>query len=133
GPCLWHFAAHGRLLDPPVSHPVLRAPQNPQNTPANPANLPSSRGFESMARNGDGSRLYVTTEASINSEPDKRILVIYEFDTIARSYTGRTWKYAKDSSDPITGGANNATNIFLTREMTTLAGDAYSIIKRDDF
>src|SRR5262245_43643647 len=78
GPYLLHFDAHGILLQPPVRHPVLRAPQNPQNTAQNPANLPSSRGFESMTRNGDGSRLYVTTEASISSEPDKRMLVIYE-------------------------------------------------------
>ena len=65
----------------------------------NPANLPSSRGFESMTRNADGSMLYVTTEASINSEPDKRMLLIYEFDTRHERYTARTFKYAKDSSE----------------------------------
>ena len=58
-----------------------------------------SRGFESMTRNGDGSKLYLTTEASIDSEPDKRMLDIYEFDTTTQEYTGRTFKYAKDSSD----------------------------------
>ncbi len=34
GPYLLHFDAHGRLLSAPVRHPVLRAPQNPQNTAA---------------------------------------------------------------------------------------------------
>lgn len=133
GPYLLHFGADGRLLSAPVRHPVLRAPQNPQNTPQNPANLPSSRGFESMTRNADGTRLYVTTEASINSEPDKRILVIHEFDTVNERYTGRTFSYAKDSSDPITGGANDATNTFVTGDMTHIAGDRYIMIERDDF
>jgi hypothetical protein len=133
GPYLLHFNAHGHLLRPPVRHPVLRAPQNPQNpTPAD-ANLPSSRGFESMARNGDGRRLYLTTEASINSEPDKRMLEIYEFNTVTERYTGQTFKYAKDSSDDITGGTNNATNIFVTGDMTHVSADRYIVIERDDF
>ena len=58
GPYLLHFDANGFLLRPPVRHPVLRAPQNPLNTTASPLNLPSSRGFEAMTRNGDGSKLY---------------------------------------------------------------------------
>lgn len=133
GPYLLHFDAHGFLLRPPVRHPVLRAPQNPQNTPSAPANLPSSRGFEAMTRNGDGSRLYVTTEASINSETDKRRLVIYEFNTRAKRYTNRTFVYAKDSSSFITGNDNNTTNVFVMGDMTHVAGDRYIMIERDDF
>ena len=133
GPYLLHFGADGRLLSAPVRHPVLRAPQNPQNTMLNPANLPSSRGFESMSRNADGTRLYVTTEASIDSELDKRVLTIYEFDTMAGRYTGRSIKYAKDSSDGITGGVNDATNIFVTGDLTHVTGDRYIMIERDDF
>jgi hypothetical protein len=133
GPYLLHFSPQGVLLRTPVRHPVLRAPQNPQNTPQHPDNLPSSRGFESMTRNTDGTRLYVTTEASINSEPDKRFLLIYEFDTTTEQYTGRTWKYMKDSSDFITGNANNSTNVFVTGDMTHTTGDRYIIIERDDF
>lgn len=133
GPYLLHFDRHGRLLSRPVRHPYLRAPQNPQNTSASPANLPSSRGFEAMTRNGDGTRLYVTTEASVTSEPDKRKLVVFEFDTERERYTGRTWTYAKDSSDAITGGAGDATNIFVTGDMTHLGGTRYLMIERDDF
>ena len=133
GPYLLHFDAQGRLLQKPVRHPVLRAPQNPQNTEAIPANLPSSRGFEAMTRNGKGDRLYVTTEASINSEPDKRLLVVYEFNTRSRRYTGRTFTYAKDSSNFITGNDNNATNVFVTGDMTHIADDRYIMIERDDF
>lgn len=133
GPYLLHFDAQGRLMSRPVRHPVLRAPQNPANTSQNPANLPSSRGFESMARNRSGSALYVTTEASIDSEPDKRLIEIYEFDTRTERYSGRSWKYAKDSSDAITGGANNATNIFVTGDMTHIDRDRYILIERDDF
>ena len=133
GPYLLHFDANGFLLRPPVRHPILRAPQNPQNTALNPANLPSSRGFESMTRNGDGSRLYVTTEASISTELDKRKLVVYEFDTRTEQYTGRTWTYAKDSSNFITGNDNDSTNVFVTGDMTHVDGDRYIIIERDDF
>lgn len=133
GPYLLHFDARGRLLSAPVRHPVLRAPQNPQNVTQGPSNLPSSRGFESMSRNGDGSRIYLTTEASTTSEPDKRILEIYEFDTRLKRYTGRSFKYAKDSSDDITGGTGNATNIFVTGDMTHVAGTRYIMIERDDF
>src|SRR5262249_4345872 len=109
GPYLLHFNARGQLMSRPVRHPVLRAPQNPQNTSQSGANLASSRGFESMTRNADGTKLYVTTESSINSETDKRILLIYEFDTVTGRYTDRTFKYAKDSSDSITGGTGNST------------------------
>ncbi len=133
GPYLLHFDAQGRLMSRPFRHPVLRAPQNPQNTSQNPSNLPSSRGFESMARNREGTTLYITTEASISSEPDKRVLVIYEFDTATERYTGKTWKYAKDSSDSITGSANNLTNIFVTGDMTQLDRDRFIMIERDDF
>ena len=77
GPYLLHFSAQGVLLRKPVRHPVLQSPQNPQSTPQNPFNLPQSRGFESMTRNADGTRLYVaTTESSILSEPAKRLLLI---------------------------------------------------------
>jgi glycerophosphoryl diester phosphodiesterase len=133
GPYLLHFDANGFLLRPPVRHPILRAPQNPQNTPQNPANLPSSRGFESMARNADGSMLYVTTESSIASELNKRILVVYEFDTRTEQYTGRTFKYAKDSSNFITGDDDDTTNVFLTGDMTHVSDDRYIVIERDDF
>lgn len=133
GPYLLHFDEHGFLLRPPVRHPVLRAPQNPQNTAAHPSNLASSRGFEAMTRDDGGGRLYVTTESSIATELDKRRLVVYEFDTRRKRYTGRTFVYAKDSSNFITGNDNNATNIFVTGDMTHIAGDRYIMIERDDF
>lgn len=129
GPYLLHFNAQGQLMSAPIAHPVLRAPQNP----AGGTNLPSSRGFESMTRNGDGTRLYLTTEASINSETDKRMLEIYEFDTVTEQYTGVSYRYAKDSSDFITGATNNASNIFVTGDMAHVADDKYILIERDDF
>lgn len=129
GPYLLHFDAQGQLLRAPIPHPVLRAPQNP----AGGTNLPSSRGFESMTRNSDGTRLYLTTEASINSEVDKRKLEIYEFDTTTEQYTGRVIKYNKDSSDFITLGSNNTSNIFVTGDITHVAGNKYIVIERDDF
>jgi hypothetical protein len=41
GPYLLHFNAQGQLLRTPIRHPVLRAPQNPQNASLGAANLPS--------------------------------------------------------------------------------------------
>lgn len=133
GPYLLHFDSAGRLTDAPVRHPTLRAPQNPQNATLGAANLPSSRGFEAMTSNADGSRLYLTTEASVLSETDKRMIEIYEFDTVTEEYTGTVFKYAKDSSDLITGAVNNASNIFVTGDMAHVADDRYLIIERDDF
>lgn len=133
GPYLLHFSAQGELLQAPVRHPTLRAPQNPQNAALGGNNLPSSRGFEAMTANADGSKLYVTTEASILSEPDKRMLEIFEFDTATSQYTGSVFKYAKDSSDPITGGVDNVTNVFVTGDMAHLGGDRFVMIERDDF
>ena len=133
GPYLLHFDGRGRLLSLPVRHPVLRAPQNPQNAVLGPANLPSSRGFESMTRNGNGTRLYLTTEASINSRARQAAARHLRVRHPQRAYTGRSFKYAKDSSDPITGGTNNVTNTFVTGDMTHLDGDRYIIIERDDF
>lgn len=134
GPYLLHFNAQGQLLDAPIRHPTLRAPQNPQNVTLGAANLPSSRGFEAMTANADGSKLYLTTEASILSQPDKRMLEIFEFDTASKQYTGNVFKYAKDSSDPITAGADdNSTNIFVTGDLAHVADDRFLIIERDDF
>ena len=53
GPYLLHFDAQGRLLSPPVRHPVLRAPQNPQNTAAGsgqPAELARIRVHDAQRR-----------------------------------------------------------------------------------
>ncbi len=38
GPYLLHFGARGRLLRAPVRHPILRAPQNPDNAALGPVN-----------------------------------------------------------------------------------------------
>ena len=132
GPYLLHFGADGDLLEAPIRHPVLRAPQNPQNATLGAANLPSSRGFESMTANADGSKLYLTTEASITSEPDKRMLEIYEFDVATRQYTNNVFRYAKDSSGFITG-AGDTTNIFVTGDIAHVADDRFILIERDDF
>jgi hypothetical protein len=58
---LLHFNAQGQLLERPIRHAVLRAPQNPQNAVLGPANLPSSRGFESMNRTNDVNEVDSTT------------------------------------------------------------------------
>jgi hypothetical protein len=42
-------------------------------------------------------------------------------------YTGKVFKYAKDSSQP-----GDAANSYLTGDMTHVAGDRYVVIERDD-
>jgi MYXO-CTERM domain-containing protein len=118
GPFLLHFGANGTLLSEPVPHPVLRAPQNPQGQPAN---LGSSRGFESMTRNADGTRLYLTTEAAINGQADRQLLTMYEFDTTAGQYTAQEFKYRKVGGDEI-----------FTGDMTLVADNKYIVLERDN-
>ena len=134
GPYLLHFSAKGFLLRPPVRHPILRAPQNPQNTaaePVQPAELARIRVDD--AERGRHAALRDHRIVDHVRGRTSGMLVIYEFDTATAQYTGRAFKYAKDSSNAITGNDNNATNIFVTGDMTHVSGDRYIMIERDDF
>lgn len=62
GPYLLHTDAAGRLLSAPVPTPGVRSPSNPTLRPGEPANLPSSKGFEGMAIAPDLRTLYPMLE-----------------------------------------------------------------------
>jgi hypothetical protein len=59
------------------------------------ANLPSWGGFEGMAINRDGTRLYTLLEQPVAGDPAK-MLRIDEFDIAAERYTGRRFFYRLD-------------------------------------
>jgi hypothetical protein len=109
GPFLINTSPHGRVLRGEIPTPnivppgstasgaLVRSPQNPYLGTDTP-NLGSSRGFEGMAINPKGDKLYtllegtVTGDNSINGTVNKN-LRIDEFDIRATQYTGRNWIY----------------------------------------
>ena len=121
GPFLLHVDAAGRVLSPPVEFPGGRSPGHPLLQPGEPARVRSSRGFEAMAASSNGRLLYPIVEGSFVDDDILRRRYIYEFDTRAGAYTGRTWQYETDTDDNVIGDA------FTVRDGKIL------LIERDDF
>jgi hypothetical protein len=133
GPYLIHTDASGRVLEAPIPlpnlrqlpstlggaevNPLVQAVSNPQRTLA--ANLPDSGGFEGMALNASGTKLYALLEKAINGDALRERLIISEFHLGARKYTGKTFAYILDS-------ASNAIGDF-----TALTDRQFLIIERD--
>lgn len=140
GPYLLHTDITGRLLDPPYPTPYpaalkpftrglpfIQSPENPAfndlPTPAArsaAANLPSSRGFEGMALNTSGTKLYPLLEGPLFDDPVRNRLLIQEFDLAAKQYTANFWFY------PMSSPAN------AIGEMTALNDQAFLVIERDN-
>jgi glycerophosphoryl diester phosphodiesterase len=121
GPFLLHFGPTGRLLAPPVEFPDGKSPANPFLRPGETPRVRSSRGFEAMAWSPDRRMLYPIVEGSFVDDPVLRRRFVYEFDTRAGSYTGRTWQYETDTDNNVVGDA------------FTLADGRILLIERDDF
>jgi hypothetical protein len=103
GPYLLHFAPDGTLLEEPFPHPFLKSPNHPDVLAGlTTATLGASRGFESLAFDGQKRFLYAVPEASPSVDAlrpvpgDESVLEIFEFDSKKRAYTGRTFRYRKD-------------------------------------
>jgi hypothetical protein len=109
GPFLVKTTPHGRVLRseiptpniiPPGSTatgPFVRAPQNPYLGSGTP-NLGSSRGFEGMAINPAGDKLYTLLEGSVAGDDSVngtvgKNLRIDQFDIRTESFTGKNWLY----------------------------------------
>ncbi|WP_348753594.1 esterase-like activity of phytase family protein [uncultured Aquincola sp.] len=130
GPYILHFDAQGTLMSDPVAHPFLKSPSNPL-VMNNGAQVTSqgSRGFESLAFNGDQSRLWAVPEAAPTVAAlrpvanDERYLNFFEFDPAAMAYTGHNLVYKKDG--PQTG------NNIVIGDMTNVGGDKFVLIERD--
>lgn len=122
GPFLLHTDATGRVLEAPVPTPGTQSPQNPYLSSPGAANLPASRGFESMALSPDGRRLYPVNEGALTTDSDPRRRIVHEYDLTSRSWTGRTWSYRTDAAFP------NA----VLGDMTAVDRNRFVVIERDD-
>ncbi|WP_421742129.1 esterase-like activity of phytase family protein [Cellulomonas sp.] len=121
GPFLLHVDATGKLLAAPVPFVGGRSPQNPYLQAGETPNVRASRGFEALAGSRDGRFLYPITEGAFVDDAQQRRRTIYEFDTAAGAYTGRTWAYQTHQDANVIGDA------FLTGKRELL------VIERDDF
>lgn len=133
GPYLIHTDSRGRVLEAPIPlpnfrklpstlggtdvNPLIQAVSNPVRTL--PANLADSGGFEGMALNASGDKLYALLEKAVSGDPVRERLLINEFSLKQRKYTGKTFAYPMES-------ASNAIGDF-----TALTDNEYLIIERD--
>jgi glycerophosphoryl diester phosphodiesterase len=120
GPFLLHVNSTGKVIAPPVDFPDGKSPANPFLEPDEVPLVVGSRGFEAMAGSADGSTLYPIVEGALVDDTDKRRRVIYEFDTMTSTYTGRIWQYQTDQAVDVIGDA------FM------LGKNSIMIIERDD-
>jgi hypothetical protein len=99
------------------TNPIVQSPQNPNPLGAN--NLPGSGGFEGMAINASGTKLYPLLERPLSTDPNQSRLIISEFDIATESYTGNTFGYRLD---PL------GTNI---GDFTAVTDTKFLVIERD--
>lgn len=117
GPYLVHTDRTGKVLDAPFALGGISAPQHPG---ARGNTIPSSRGWEAVAASPDGRYLYPITEGLVLTDADQTLRHVYEFDTKAKAYTGKTWTFHAD-----------ATNIQIG-DAQVLDGRRILLIERDD-
>jgi hypothetical protein len=133
GPFLIHTDAHGRVLEAPIPlpnfrgfastpggaeiNPLVQAVSNPVRTL--PANLPDSGGFEGMALNLRGDKLYALLEKALNGDPLRTRLLISEFSLKSRRYTGKAFAYLLDAPANAIG------------DFTALTDREFLVIERD--
>lgn len=115
-PFLVKTDASGKVLRSEIPLPGVQAPQNPFLVGA--ANLGSSRGFEGMAINGAGDKLFTLLEGTVTGDPAKR-LRINEFDIASEAYTSISYVYQLEAA---------GTNI---GDMTAINAHAFLIIERN--
>jgi hypothetical protein len=91
GPFLLHVDADGRLLEPPIATPGVKAPQNPTLDVAGgeEPNVATSRGFEGMAISPDRRTLYPLLEGAVGDDSAQDVLM-FTFDIRRRAWRGAT-------------------------------------------
>ncbi len=98
GPYLVKTDAQGKVLRSAIALPGVYAPENKDVVAGRAtANLPGSGGFEGMAINKSGTKLYTLLEKTVTGDPAKT-LRINEFDLAAEAYTGVQYAYALDAA-----------------------------------
>lgn len=99
------------------SNPYVQSPSNPMPTGAN--NLPNSGGFEGMALNASGDKLYTLLERPLVTDTDQKRLLIQEFSLNSESFTGASFAYKLEA---------DGTNI---GDMTAINDHQFLVIERN--
>ncbi|MBW4479492.1 MAG: esterase-like activity of phytase family protein [Tolypothrix brevis GSE-NOS-MK-07-07A] len=136
GPFLLHIGQNGELLDSPIPLPNLRAvgklkfvrsPDNPEfaNLPDDAAriaaaNLGGSKGFEGLALNSSGTKLYAMLEGALKDEQVRSRLLINEFDLATKQYTGKVFSYKLENPNYAIG------------DLTAINDNEFIVIERDN-
>jgi len=118
GPFLVKADASGRVLRGEVGLPGVMSPQNPYLN-GGVANLPGSGGFEGMAINPAGDKLYTLLEKSVAGDA-AGTLRINEFSIDSESYTGASFRYKLDAAGVAIG------------DMTALNDHEFIVIERNN-
>lgn len=117
GPYLVKTDATGKVLRSEIALPGVHSPDDPKLGGAIP-NLLSSRGFEGMAIDPSGTKLFTLLEGTVTGDPAKS-LRIDEFSIASESFTGRQILYRLDA---------RGTNI---GDMTAINDHEFLVIERD--
>lgn len=119
GPYLIKTDANGTVLRGEISLPGVYAPQHPDVVSGSvTANLGGSGGFEGLALNASGNKLYGLLERSVSGDAAKT-LRINEFDIDSESYTGNTFMYQLDANGTAIG------------DMTAIDDHRFLVIERN--
>jgi hypothetical protein len=119
GPYLVKTDASGTVLRSEIVLPGVYAPQHKDVVAGlATANLPGSGGFEGMALNKSGDKLYTLLERTVSGDP-MGTLRINEFDLATEAYTGKQFVYPLDAA---------GTNI---GDMTALDDTRFIVLERN--
>jgi hypothetical protein len=119
GPYLVKTNINGVVQRAEIAMPGVFAPENASVKDGTAtANLGGSRGFEGMAINPNGDRLYTLLEGTVTGDPVKT-LRINEFSIDTEKYTGKQWRYKLDA---------DGTNI---GDMTALNDHEFLVLERN--
>lgn len=117
GPFLVKTDATGKVLAREVQLPGVQSPQSPY-LGGGTANLGSSRGFEGMAINPAGDRLYTLLEGTVTGDP-ARTLRINELNVDTGAFTSAQWVYQLEAEGTAIG------------EMTAISDTEFLVIERN--
>src|SRR5262249_17191894 len=118
GPFLIHTDATGKVLEAPIALPGVKSPDNPFLN-GGASNLESSPGFEGMALNPHGTKLYTLLEGTVTGDP-ANTLRINVFDLKAKKFTDQQYLYPLDPQ---------GTNI---GDMTAVNDHQFLVLERDN-
>jgi hypothetical protein len=119
GPYLVKTNAQGEVLRREIGMLGVASPQNEAVVNGTiPSTLARSAGFEGMASNPAGDRLYTLLEGTVSGDPAKT-LRINAFDIDTEAYTGQQWLYKLEAA---------GTNI---GDMTAINDHEFLVIERN--